>query len=49
MRFVADTMPGRLAKWLRLLRDDALHWRGDDAWLVRITPGCGTCSIGWLL
>lgn len=36
MRFVADAMLGRLAKWLRLLGYDTLYWRGDDARLVRL-------------
>ena len=36
MRLVADTMLGRLAKWLRLLGYDTLYWRGDDARLVRL-------------
>src|SRR5574337_949574 len=36
MRFVADAMLGRLAKWLRLLGYDTLYWRGDDAKLVRL-------------
>ncbi len=36
MRLVADTMLGRLAKWLRLVGYDTLYWRGDDAGLVRL-------------
>jgi uncharacterized protein with PIN domain len=36
MRFVADAMLGRLAKWLRLVGYDTLYWRGDDAKLVRL-------------
>ncbi|PWB81174.1 MAG: hypothetical protein C3F08_02645 [Candidatus Methylomirabilota bacterium] len=36
MRFVADAMLGRLAKWLRLVGYDTLYWRGDDARLVRL-------------
>ena len=36
MRFVADAMLGRLAKWLRLVGYDTLYWRGDDAGLVRL-------------
>lgn len=36
IRFVADAMLGRLAKWLRLLGYDTLYWRGDDAGLVRL-------------
>src|SRR5574337_881847 len=36
MRFVADAMLGRLAKWLRLAGYDTLYWRGDDARLVRL-------------
>lgn len=30
MRFVADTMLGRLAKWLRFLGYDTLYFRGGD-------------------
>jgi uncharacterized protein with PIN domain len=36
MRFVADAMLGRLAKWLRLVGYDTLYWRGDDARLVHL-------------
>ncbi|MCC6346145.1 MAG: Mut7-C RNAse domain-containing protein [Nitrospirales bacterium] len=36
-RFIADTMLGSLAKWLRLLGFDTLYFRkGDDRELVRI-------------
>lgn len=36
MRFVADAMLGRLAKWLRLVGYDTLYWRGASARLVRL-------------
>ena len=39
IRFVADAMLGRLAKWLRLTGYDTLYWRGDDARLVRLALG----------
>lgn len=36
-RFVADEMLGRLAKWLRLLGQDAEYYRrADDAFLLRL-------------
>ncbi|MBZ0157663.1 MAG: Mut7-C RNAse domain-containing protein [Alphaproteobacteria bacterium] len=36
-RFIADTMLGSLAKWLRLLGFDTLYFKkGDDSELVRI-------------
>ncbi len=41
VRFVADAMLGRLAKWLRALGYDTLYWRGDDAELVRLAMGEG--------
>jgi hypothetical protein len=37
MRFIADTMLGRLAKWLRFLGYDTLYFRkGDDVPLLEI-------------
>jgi hypothetical protein len=36
MRLVADTMLGRLAKWLRVLGYDTLYWRGDDEGLLLV-------------
>jgi len=37
MRFVADTMLGKLAKWLRILGYDTLYWRElDDHQLIEL-------------
>lgn len=41
VRFLADRMVGRLAKWLRLLGYDTTYTDADDATLVRLAQGEG--------
>lgn len=36
-KFIADSMLGNLARWLRMLGYDTEYWRGDDAELIAKT------------
>jgi uncharacterized protein with PIN domain len=39
--FVADSMHGKLARWLRILGYDTVYWRGDDEDLLDFASNSG--------
>ncbi len=39
--FVADSMHGKLARWLRILGHDTVYWRGDDEDLLDFASSSG--------
>ncbi len=41
VRFVADSMHGKLARWLRILGHDTVYWRGDDEDLLEFASNSG--------
>lgn len=40
-RFVADSMHGKLARWLRILGYDTVYWSGDDEGLLDFASRTG--------
>lgn len=41
LRFVADSMHGKLARWLRILGYDTVYWSGDDEDLLEFAGRSG--------
>ncbi len=39
--FVADSMHGKLARWLRILGHDTVYWKGDDEDLLDFVSSSG--------
>jgi len=45
IRFVADSMHGKLTRWLRILGHDTVYWRGDDEDLLDFASVSGRILI----